>query len=148
MSFAVKGSTTLVCEPEIVRKVAERMGFEVKEKAKIRSHDVEANRVFDLVLVNKDTSDKTYDVGIAYAEDGKTAEFVYDRWDKTIEEQLGKECSKFKNLCGVETIRSNDPEYSHMSYEQYFEEFCEWDETDGGLIYNGYDSEPWTEEDN
>ena len=146
MSFAVKGSTTLVCEPEIVRKVAERMGFEVKEKAKIRSHDVEANRVFDLVLVNKDTSDKTYDVGITYAEDGKTAEFVYDRWDKTVEEQLGNECSKFKNLCGVETIRSNDPEYSHMSYEQYFEEFCEWDE-DGGLVYNGYDSEPWTEED-
>lgn len=146
MSFAVKGSTTLVCDPDVVRKVATEMGFEVKENSKIRSHDVEADRVFDLVLVNKDSSDKTYDVGIAYSEDGKTAEFVYDKWDRTLEDQLGTNASKFKNRCAVETIRSNDPEYDHMSYDEYFEEFCTWD-TDGGLVYNGYDNEPWTEED-
>jgi hypothetical protein len=147
MSFAVKGSTTLVCDPEVIKKVAKQMGFKVKEKAKIRSHDVEANRVFDLVLVNENSSDKQYDVGVSFAKDNKTAEFVYDKWDKTVEEQLGENCSKFKNKCAVEQIRGNDPEYSHMSYDQYFEHFCEWD-MDGGLVYNGYDSEPWTEEDN
>ena len=146
MSFKVAGKTSLVCEPEIIKKVAEKFGFEVQEKTKIRSHDVEANRVFDLVLKNPSERGRCYDVGISYAKDGKTAEFIYDQWDNTIEDQLGKNCGKFKNECAVATIHANDTAFHHMSYDQYFEEFCAY-EDDGSLIYNGYDSEPWTEED-
>ena len=147
MSFKVAGQTTLVCDPDIIKKVADKYGWKVEEKATIRSHDVEANRVFDIVLRNPSTTGRCYDVGIDYAKDGKTAEFIYDRWDTTIEEKLGENCGRFKNECAVATMHENDPGYDHMSYEEYFEEFCNYEE-DGSLVYNGYDSEDWTDSDN
>ena len=151
MSFKVEGHTTLVCDPQIIKKVAEEatqkdgsklFGWTVEEKAKIRSHDVEADRVFDLVLRNPSKQGRCYDVGISYGEDGKTAEFIYDRWDTTIEEQLGDKCGKFKNHCAVATMHENDAEFDHMSYEEYYSEFCS-EEEDGSIVYNGYDDEPW-----
>lgn len=145
MSFKVAGKTSLVCEAKIIEQVAKKYGWAVEHNATIRSHDIAVGRKFDVVLKNPGTDAYAYDVGIDYSEDGKTAEFIYDRWHDSVESSLGKACGKFKNECAVAAIHDNDQEFAHMDYEEYFEQFCQWDK-DGSLIYNGYDDEPWEEE--
>lgn len=147
MSFAVKGATTLVVSKEAIEIAAEKYGWNVEHNTTIRNHDIVPNGTkFDIVLKNPKTEGRIYDVGINYSEDGKTAQFTYDKWDTSIEEILGKNCSKFKNVAGVADIYGNDPDSSHFdTFDSYFEEFCDWDE-DGALIYNGYDEEPWETE--
>lgn len=145
MSFKVAGKTSLVVEANIIEQVAKKYGWSVEYNAEIRSHDIAVGQKFDIVLRNPAKEGRVYDVGITYSEDGKTAEFIYDRWGDSVENQLGAQCGKFKNECAVAAIHENDTEYGHLDYEEYFEQFCQWDD-DGSLIYNGYDDEPWQEE--
>tara|TARA_B100002019_G_C21263087_1_gene597829 strand:+ start:2035 stop:2484 length:450 start_codon:yes stop_codon:yes gene_type:complete len=147
MSFAVKGKTSLVVEKEAIELTAKKYGWEVQYDTTIRNHDIVANGTkFDIVLKNPATSGRVYDVGINYSEDGKTAEFIYDKWDNSIEEVFGTNCGKFKNVAGVAEIFGNDPDAGQYDdFEAYFDDFCNWEE-DGSLVYNGYDEEPWETE--
>jgi hypothetical protein len=146
MSFKVEGKTSLVVEKSVLEKVAKKHGWTVEEKTTIRSHDIATGRVFDYVLRNPKTDDsRCYDVGVSYAKDGKTAEFIYDRWGDSVENQLGENCGMFKQDCAVAAIHENDYENAHLSYEEYFDKFCTRMD-DGSLVYNGYDEEPWEEE--
>ena len=145
MSFKVEGKTTLVVEKSVLQKVAEKYGWTVEEKAKIRSHDIASDVVFDYVLRNPKTDDnRCYDVGVQYAQDGKTAGFIYDKWGDSVENQLGEGCCKFKQECGVAAMHENDFEEAHLSYEDYFDKFCTWTD-DGHVLYNGIDEEPYNQ---
>ena len=148
MSFAVKGKTTLVVDQAAIELAAKQMGWTVEYDTTIRNHDIVAKGTkFDVVLKNPNTEgSRIYDVGINYSEDGKSAEFTYDKWDNTIEDIFGKNCGKFKNVAAVAEIFNNDPDaIQYDDFESYFEDMCSWEE-DGSLIYNGYDEEPWETE--
>jgi len=147
MSFAVKGKTTLVAEKAAIELAAKREGWTVEYNTTIRNHDIVPNGTkFDVVLKNPSTTGRVYDVGINYSKDGKSAEFIYDRWDNTIENLFGKNCGKFKNVSAVAEIYNNDPDSTQYDdFETYFEDHCTW-EDDGSLVYNGYDEEPWETE--
>lgn len=143
MSFKVAGKTSLVVEKSVLESVAKKYGWTVEQKAKIRSHDIATDVTFDYVLRNpKSEHSKCYDVGVQYAKDGKTAEFIYDRWGDSVENQLGEGCAKFKQECAVAAMHENDMEHQHLSYEEYFDKFCSYTE-EGHLYYNGYDEEPY-----
>ena len=146
MSFKVEGRTSLVCEKEVIERMAKKYGWTVEYNTTIRAHDIAVGEKFDIVLKNPSDDHRCYDVGVRYSEDQKTAEFIYDKWGSSIENQLGKNCGKFKNECAVAAIHENDLEFSHLSHEEYFEQFCQWND-DGSLVYNGYDEEPWEDED-
>ena len=149
MSFKVEGKTTLVVSESVLKKVAEKYGWTVEEKAKIRSHDVATDVVFDYVLRNpQKNNNRAYDVGVKYAEDGSSAEFIYDKWGGSVEEQLGDgtNIGKFKQECGVAEMHENDYAEAHLSYEEYFDKFCTWTD-EGHVLYNGIDDEGYNKED-
>jgi hypothetical protein len=138
MSFKVEGTTQLVVEKEILEEVSKRHGWTVEYDTTIRSHDIATGKKFEVVLRNPESAYQSYDVGIDYAEDGKTAEFIYDRWGDSVEKAFGENCGSFKNECAVATIKKNDADVPvDMSYDEYFEKFCSYDES-GDLIYDGY----------
>ena len=144
MSFKVAGHTSLVCDKSVIERTALSMGWTVECNTTIRAHDIAVGEKFDVVLKNPSEGHRSYDVGIRYSKDNKTAEFVYDKWGGSVEEQLGVNCGKFKNTCAVAAIHENDVEQGHLSFDEYFETFCKW-EDDGSLVYNGYDDEDWVD---
>jgi len=147
MSFKVEGKTSLVVDRKILEKVAKKYGWTVEHNTTIRSHDIASGKNFDVVLRNPKTDDhRCYDVGVTYAKDGKTAEFIFDKWGESVEKQLGVNCGKFKQECAVAAIHENDYEHAHLDYEEYYNKFCHRDSS-GALIYNGYDDEEWEESD-
>jgi hypothetical protein len=151
MSFKVKGANECSADKTRLREAAERHGWTYLENTTIRNHDVVPHGTkFDVVLKNPNLHGKKYDIGINLTTkevqlEGKTgtktvalSDFVYDKWDHSIEAEFGDGLYKLAVECGVSAIQSSESDsfLRDMDFGEYWEEFVQ-EASDGSFTYVG-----------